>query len=359
MVLAGVAVLALLPSVVGAVPAPRSAISAPALLARILRSADVPHSGFAESTGGMDLPVSGQLNSLTELLGGHTQQRVWWRGPQDFRVDTITATGESDRHEDSRGTLTWNYESGAVAYFQGAAPRLRLPSAFDLLPSELGRRVLSGSTPAEVTRRSGRRIAGRSTVGLRLRPSAPQASIDHVDVWADAATGIPLRVDVFAKGQSRPALSCTFLDFSAKPPPARDLAFTLPPGAPLRPSGGGFDLVRFIDGLSGVPLPRHLGFAARNDAVLGPGAIGVYGRGITQFVVLQLPQRTAQSLRAQLAPAQGAGPPREVSLQIAPLNLVLTAPDAAQRTWLLVGTVTQSSLEQAARALALPRWVDR
>ncbi len=354
-VLAGAAVLALLPAVVGAAPVSRSTLSATALLARVLRSGAVPHSGYAESTGGLALPVSGQLNSLTELLGGHTRQRVWWRGPDDWRIDTVTATGESDLHADARGIRSWNYESNRVTLLAGPTPRVRLPAAADLLPSELGRRLLGGAEPGEVSRLPDRRIAGRAAEGLRLRPATSLSSIDRVDLWADQATTIPLRVDVFAKGSDLPAMASTFLDFSAAVPAARDTAFTDPVGAAFRVSSR-FDLVRFIDLLSGVPLPSRLGFARRNDVVLGSGAIGVYGRGVTQFVVAQLPERPATSLRAQLDPTGSAGPGRRVTLTVGPLGLVLTAPDGAGRTWLLVGTVTIAGLTQAADDLAKPQW---
>ena len=49
---------------------------------------------------------------------------------------------------------------------------------------------------AEVTSLPSRRIAGRDTQGLRLRPADRRTTVDHVDVWADAASAIPLRVDV-------------------------------------------------------------------------------------------------------------------------------------------------------------------
>jgi hypothetical protein len=349
-VLVGVAVLALLPGVVGAAPVPPSAASASALLARILRSGAVPHSGYAESTGGLALPVSGQLNSLTELLGGHTQQRVWWRGAHDWRIDTVTATGEKDTHEDAQGRTTWDYESNRVSVLEGPSPRVRLPTTSDLLPSELGRRLLGGATPAEVMALPSRRVAGRPADGLRLRPSASQTSIDRVDLWADRVTAIPLRVELFAKGDDRAAMAATFLDFASAVPAKAETAFSAPVGARIQVARQ-FDFVRFVDLLSGVTLPHRLGFATRTDTALGSGSIGVYGRGVTQFVVLQLPDRTATSLRSQLDPAGSADPERRVTMHIGPLGLVLTAPDPYGRTWLLAGTVTTAGLAQAADEL--------
>lgn len=350
-VLVGVVALAVLPSIVGSLPVARGESSAATLLTRILRSGKTPHSGYAESSGGLALPVSGQLNSLTELLGGHTQQRVWWRGAQDYRIDTVTTTGETDVHASPRGNLTWDYESGRVTFSDIDQARVRLPVAADLLPSELGRRLLGGALASEVTTLPSRRVAGRAASGLRLRPASATASIDHVDIWADDASAIPLYVTVFAKGDPLPAMFSTFLDFSATMPPASDTAFDLPPTARITPAPR-FDLVRFIDLLSGVPLPDHLGSDRRTDTALGTGSIGIYGRGITQYAVLQLPDRTNDSLREQLPAAKLVGPDERVTMTVGPLSLVITAPDDADRSWLLVGTVTVGGLGKAADELA-------
>lgn len=353
-VLAGVALLTLLPSLVGRAPVPASGLSARALLARIVHSGTVPHSGYAESSGGLALPVSGQLNSLTELLGGHTQQRVWWRGPDDWRVDTVTATGETDLHQSAEGAFSWDYESNRVTVLTGPEARIRLPAARDLLPSELGRRLLGGATAAEVSRIGNRRVAGRPTAGLRLRPSAPQSSIDRVEVWADEATGVPLQVDAYARGGSRPSMAATFLTYSPVVPSAATTRFDVPPGARIRGSDR-VDLLRYIDLQDQVNLPGILAFAIRNDTVLGGGSVGVYGRGVTQFVVLRLPDQAAYTLREQLDPSRAVDQAKRVTLAVGPLSLLLTPPDREGHTFLLVGTVTLAGLGQAADDLARQR----
>src|SRR3954447_2713620 len=59
-----VAVLAALPSVIGALPASDSGVSAPELRARVLASDGVGFSGYAESAGGLALPVTDPLTSV-------------------------------------------------------------------------------------------------------------------------------------------------------------------------------------------------------------------------------------------------------------------------------------------------------
>ena len=105
-----VAVLAALPALIGALPASDAAVSAAALRTRVLASAGVAFSGYAESAGGLALPVTDQLTSVADLFSERTTMRVWWRGPSDNRVDVVTAAGETGVHTDSVGTWTWDYE---------------------------------------------------------------------------------------------------------------------------------------------------------------------------------------------------------------------------------------------------------
>src|SRR3954471_8218804 len=170
-----VAVLAALPSVIGALPASDSGVSAPELRARVLASEGVEFSGYAESAGGLALPVTDQLTSVADLLSARTTMRVWWRSPADNRVDVVTPAGETGTHRDTSGSWTWEYERATAT--RTAAGPLDLPAAPDLLPSSLGRRLLSEAKDAELSRVGARRVAGRDALGLRLEPAEPASSV--------------------------------------------------------------------------------------------------------------------------------------------------------------------------------------
>src|SRR5438094_963083 len=158
--------------------------------------------------------------------------RVWWRGTRDWRLDTITLAGETDVHTNRLGSWTWDYESNAASFFEPVIdPEVRLPIAADLVPANLGRRLLSQATDREITRLPSRRIAGRSAPGIELRPADPLSTIDRVDVWAEPTSGLVLRVDVFGNGDRNSTLSTSFLDFSISTPQPADTAFLLPSGA--------------------------------------------------------------------------------------------------------------------------------
>jgi hypothetical protein len=347
-----VLVLIGLPALVSAWPVRQSGISADDLLSRINHSQRAAYSGFAESSGGLALPVTRQLSSVADLFGDSTQMRVWWRSAQDWRIDTITFAGESDVHASPRGSWTWDYEANRATFLgQGLPAEVRLPTSGDLLPTNLARRLLSAATPAEVSRLSARRVAGRSAPGLRLTPNPPQSTIGHVDVWADLATGLPMRVDVYGKGSSSSVLSSKFLDFSTRTPRAADVGFTLPQDAHVRILNQP-DLAAAIDQLSAITPPAELGGLARSQSAPSLGAIGVYGVGVTEFAAAPLPDQIADALRNQLAGA-ARKTPAGLETTIGPLSLLLTSPDEFGESWLLTGTVTLQTLERAATQLPL------
>jgi hypothetical protein len=351
-VLAGIVVLVALPSVVAALPARTGAISAAELLRRITSSTGRPYSGYAEATGGLALPVTSRFGSIADLFGGRTQLRVWYRSRADWRVDTITFAGETDLYHDDSGDWAWNYESNTVERTGSpVAPQARLPVAADLLPPELGRRLLSQAQPGEATRIKAARVAGRNVPGLRITPDQAVSSISRVDVWADPDTGLPLRVEVQGKQSGTPAMASSFLDFSPTAPPAAVTAFNPPADARLSDRSWR-DLVTAIDQLAAVVPPDRLAGLDRNRQLPAFGSVGVYGRGVTELVAVPLPGQLAYSLSQELADATGADPGKpKLSLSVGPLNLMLSLPARADSAWLLVGTVTPDTLDAAAGQL--------
>jgi hypothetical protein len=351
-VFAGLAVLVALPSVVAALPARTGDISSTELLRRINSSAGRPYSGYAEATGGLALPVTNRFGTLADLFGGRTQLRAWYRSSSNWRVDAISFAGEVDLHHDESGDWAWNYESNTVDRTGSpVAPQVRLPTAADLLPPELGRRLLSQAEPGEATRIGAARIAGRSAPGLRITPDQAISSISAVDVWADAGTGLPLRVEVRGKQSGTPAMITSFLDFSPTEPPAAVTAFD-PPAQARVSDQATRDLVTVIDQLGAVTLPARVAGLDRNRHLPTFGSVGVYGRGVTELVAVPLPDRIAYGLRQELAEAIDADPDeQQLNLTVGPLNLLLSWPGRRDSAWLLVGTVTDSTLAAAAPQL--------
>ncbi|HEY2044405.1 MAG TPA: hypothetical protein VGH11_17150 [Jatrophihabitans sp.] len=354
-VAAVLAVLLSLPAALNSIPVSNSTIPATTLLAKIRNSGSLGYSGYAEATGGLALPVTSRFGSLADLFGGHSQLRVWWRGAKDSRVDQVDVAGETDVHTDDSGTWSWNYEENSATRIDSSInPLVRLPSAADLLPASLGRRLLSEAADGEVSRLDTVRIAGRTAAGLRLRPSDVATTIDHVDIWADTITGIPLRVEVYGANDANPAMATEFLDFNATMPAAATTRFLLPSGAELN-----IEQQQNLSGALGrffgdVPVPKTLAGIALNGQLPSFGGVGVYGHGVTEFVAVPMTGRTANSLRRELLSAPGiADGPDGQSVVVGPLSLLLTSTlTPGGLYWLLTGTVTRATLTAAAAELA-------
>lgn len=350
-----VAALAALPWAVGHRPVSSASTSAATVLERIQHSAARAYSGYAEADGGLGLPVSGQFDSVTELLGGHTELRIWFRGADDSRVDTITAFGESDVHTDAAGAWTWNYERSRATRVQTDDPEVRLPDTADALPSELGRRLLSQAQASEVQRLPVARIAGIDAVGIRLHPSQSVTSVDHVDVWADPVTGVPLRVEVFGQGASTPAMSTSFLDFSRSRPTAQVVSFVAPDRSRVSRSRG-FDIASATNEFSDVEVPATLAGLSRVQHDIG--SVGVYGRGVTQLVAAPLWDGLANQLSDQLRAAGATEKGKAQSFTVGPVSALLVNSDTG-RSWLFTGTVTPATLLKAASEITASQPVRR
>ena len=345
----GVAVLVSLPLAVGALPARGSEASATDLLRAVQASATVGHSGYAESAGGLRLPLTTDFTALTSLFGDRTRIRVWWRGEEEWRVDHVQTTGEAGLYRDGDGLWSWDFEQDET--IRTAEPTVRLPRVADVEPAALARRLLSEARDADVSRIPARRVAGRDAPGIRLRPSDPGTTIDRVDVWVDEDTGLGLRVEVYGTGGGRPVLETAFLDLSTDTPPAAATRFTPPDPFTVRGEIN-TDLAAQINIFSPVIPPATLAGLPSRATVDGLGSVGTYGSGLTLLVAVPLPGRVSRPLRDQLATTPGATTTGAgVRLAVGPLSLLLTDRQN-RRSWLLTGTVTAATLDRAAAELA-------
>jgi hypothetical protein len=352
----GVAVLVSLPTVIGALPARSNDLSATELLAEVKASGSVGHSGYAESVGGLDLPLTSDFTALTSLLGDRTRIRSWWRSDEDWRVDAVQTTGEAGTYRDSSGIWSWDYEQDTI--LRTSEPTVRLPRVADVEPAALARRLLSEARPADVSRIPSRRVAGRDAAGLRLRPADNGTTIDRVDVWVDPATGLALRVEIYGKGAPRPVLETAFLDFSAQPPPASTTRFS--PAEPEEIRGEiNPDLAAAVNVFSPAVPPATLAALPGRPGIIGLGSVGTYGSGLTLLVAVPLPGRISRRLREQLTKTPGATDTGEgVRIAVGPLSLLLTEP-LGRRSWLITGTVTAQTLDAAAAQLRAQPPVER
>ena len=349
-----VAVLAALPALVGAWPAADDNRSAADLRTAALASVDVQFSGYAESSGGLALPVADQLSSLADLFSDRTEMRVWWRGATDNRVDVVTAGGETGIYRDARGTWTWEYEADRATRTDDAP--LALPAPPDLLPNTLAGRLLAEAEPGELSRIGADRIAGRDALGPapgaggRRLVGGPGGDLRRRRDRA-AAAGPGLR-----QGRRQPRARHPFRRPRRQPAERR--------GDHLHPATRRID-ARWVTPSGCCRTPpancrrcrcRTRWPGCRAAPWTGaPPAIGIYGRGITVLAVVPLPRGVAGDLRGAAAQDPNAvTDDLGTRLTAGPLGILLVAGTRPQSV--IVGTVTLDALAQAAGELAaLPR----
>lgn len=337
-----------IPVTVRAWPAAPSTIAATELAARVQGSASVGWSGLVESTGTLQVPDNDSFANLAQLLGERNELRVWWREPQDWRIDRIRGTGETDLYRRGTSSIRWVFESETATLTP--VSKIRLPDASDLLPPTLARIMLQGVRGEELSRLPSRRYAGVDAAGLRLTPADPAATVAHVDLWADPQSGLPLAVELYADGDTRPVLSTTVTELDLRRP-ASELTRFVPDGDVEFRYDQSVDVAAAANAGAPFDLPKTLaGLPSRNGE--DPGAVGVYGRGPTTLVALPLRGSVAGPLRDRLRSSAGAEDTVVgTRATVGPIGLLVTSYRGRGGAFLLAGMVDAATLERAASEL--------
>jgi outer membrane lipoprotein-sorting protein len=151
-------------------------------------------------------------------------------------------------------------------------------------------------------------IAGQAAYRVTLSPKGGGGLVGSVDLAWDAVRGIPLSLDVYARGDATPVLGLTATDISYGPVPSSDFAVSPPAGATVVQLGDFTDTAaagvkthgRAITGVVQVAghlnIPLHppstvLGLPLRSTRLVDVGgqdaALMVYGHGVGAVVVTE------------------------------------------------------------------------
>ncbi len=355
---AGALVLCLLPVIAAARPAPALRVDAAQLRDLMLASASRPYQGVSDSTGGIQLPPVAELNDVGDLFSA-TTCRSWYASPSAWRVAMVQPTGERDVFRAGERTYVWDFERNLLTEINGELP-IRLPWAADVTPPELARRLLHIMAPDDpVTALPGRRVAGLAAAGLRLSPADPETTIGRVDIWADPRTGLPVRVEIGGRDGGESVLATRFLELRQQAPDAGVLAPPDPLSAGLTVTSAP-DVAARVNSVVPGPLPASLAGKPRS-ALAGLVGVGVYGSGLSSFLVVPLPgrvgSRTVNAIHAaNPAPVPMTGAEAyEVRASVLSTLVVRTAGSRQnRRTYLLAGFVGGDLLRRAAAELAAP-----
>jgi hypothetical protein len=343
-----VLVLAAIPVVVNVWPA-RAADVAPGLLRqRISDSGRRAYFGYAQSAGLLGLPELPNLGQVTKLASSTTEMRTWFASPERWRVDVLGEGTEQDLYQTPDAQYSWDFGDNQLIRIEGAQP-VRLPRAADLTPPALVKRLLDLAGGDTLTAVATKRVAGIAAAGLRITPAGPDTTVDHVDVWADPGTGLPLQAEITAKGGVRPVFVTRFLELHYGTPDSA----TLTPPAPR--DGIGFGVTQAPDILSAinrrrpVRLPATLAGEKRRQ-VGDVSAAAAYGTGLSAFVVAGLPGRFGGQAYRQVS-AYGLKISDEASIITTGL-LNVAAINSQDRVYLVAGLVGPDRLKAIAEDLA-------
>jgi hypothetical protein len=158
----------------------------------------------------------------------------------------------------------------------------KLPAQVPLTPQQAADRVLAavGKTTT-VSVQSNVDVAGEAAYQLVLAPKDSSSLIGRIVIAIDGARGVPLRLQVFAKGSSTPSFQIGFTQISYVAPAAANLQFTPPSGATLKTKNLAADMT---------------GTAAGGANQQADAGFGTYGSG--WLSVAELPQ-------SELLPSSG------------------------------------------------------
>jgi hypothetical protein len=355
LVAVGLAIICSLPVVISAIPAAVGPAVNPAQLrARILSSVNTPYEGYAESDSALGIPNLRALSDVTAMLDGTARMRVWQASPSAWRVDVLSDVGEHDTYQLPGKTYSWDSGGQLLTEVAGNQP-FRLPRAADLLPPALALRLLrdAGST-GRMTSLPAKRIAGRDAPGLRLVPTDPATTIGQVDIWTDAATGLPLQVEITGRRTGQGVLTSRFLQVGFSRPAVRVLT-------PARGPGSGFaitnpaNIASALGNLDDEQLPGSLAGRPRVPPPAAFQEIGIYGSGLSTFAVITL---RGPGLRVLRNAQNNGGTPltfaKGFGVQIATplITVVLVHPYASFDTFLVAGPASPQLLTQAAAQLS-------
>jgi outer membrane lipoprotein-sorting protein len=226
------------------------------------------------SLGLPQLPQQDNPTSLSSMLTGSHTVKVYYQDASHFRLAVPEPSAESDVIADGSNVWLWESAGDSVTKFVRSpdAKKPALPAdTTPLTPQQAANEVLKavGKTTL-VSVQANVMVADEPAYQLVLAPKDSRSLVGSVVIAVDGKYGVPLRVQVFAKGASSPAFEVGYTAIQFVAPNPANFAFTPPPGATV----------------SVVRVGSHKGGARSGKSV--PPGVGTYGG--SWLTVVKLPQ---------------------------------------------------------------------
>jgi outer membrane lipoprotein-sorting protein len=257
----------------------------------IVESADLGLGAIANLTQGR--------GDLTSLLGGSNTARVWYAGETKARLALIGKQGETDVIRNGSDVYVWKSTEKTASHYvvpaDAAAKHKQMESAQTMTPQQAADAALAQIGPSTAVSTTGAaKVAGRDAYELVLSPKDTSSLIGQVRLAIDAEKHIPLRVDVYAKNATSPAVRVAFQQISFTVPDDQQFVFKAPVGTKVNENSA-------ADVEKG--LQEHQKAAAEQQKQKLPAADApkTIGTGWTTIVSAKLPKTDASSTEAKQA----------------------------------------------------------
>ncbi|MDQ1377374.1 MAG: hypothetical protein QOE15_1547 [Acidimicrobiaceae bacterium] len=341
------------------------AISAQQLITKVQQVKPVDLSGTINMTTDLGIPNLSALSnaagggdhggpafSPTDLLAGSHKALVWLAGPDKTRVALQLDMAETDVVHNGNNIWTWDSSTKKVVHYtiaadtkpttpaRGDAQAATDPAEAVKTPQQLADEFLANINPSTaVSMAAPISLAGQKAYQLVLAPHAGESTVDHVVIAVDSVTGLPLQVQVFAKGQKKAALSLGFSSLHYSTPAASRFAFTPPPGSTVtnKTLGGSHDAT------TAPVTPGTKAQADPNAKADQPVTVGQDWTSVAILKGVQIPRQLNDFLKAATPVSGSFGQGRVLESSL--VN-VLVMDDGR----VAVGAVSASALEAAVAA---------
>src|SRR3954469_20251861 len=299
---------------------------------------------------------SSGIHGANPLLSG-ADGRLWFAPGKGFRLELQSDNGDAQVVANQRRFFVFDGTSNTV--YQGKVPKHResraerrhkIPSVGRIQQGlDRARRHkldISGPVPGN--------IAGQPAYTVRVGPGEPGGLLGAVELGWDAARGLPLRVAVYARGNSDPVLELVATEISYGPVDTANFAINPPSDARVVnvDTGGGRNDRRAARKLPfKVVAPKTLAGRTRSGVRVLHGKVAVvpYGRNLDGLVVIEKaakPERQNTHVEFPTVDVNGA----TAKVIDTPLgSLVTFQRDGVQYT--VLGSVHAAVTEAAARGL--------
>ncbi|MGN6741813.1 MAG: LolA family protein [Amnibacterium sp.] len=201
----------------------------PGYAGEISQSSDLGLPQLPTTGAGSDSQTASTLNLLT----GTHRASIAVDGSSRSRIAVQDPMGERDVVRN--GSTVWLWDSAKNTAEQLTVDRPAGGtdgSTTTMTPQSAAEQAIARITPStDVTVDTTTSVAGHAAYTLVLTPRSSDTTVGSVRIAVDGATGLPLQVQLFARGASSPAFLVGFTQLDYSVPAASRFDFTAPSGA--------------------------------------------------------------------------------------------------------------------------------